>query len=88
AALHDKNLAAIAVVDTRTGILKRLFAYLEQTPIIDIKKTAAALESAYNTTSNAVKKLMELGILVPVDNSKRERSFAYEEYLAILRKDT
>ncbi|MEG1953902.1 MAG: Fic family protein, partial [Hydrogenoanaerobacterium sp.] len=87
-ALHDKNLAAIAVVDTRTGILKRLFAYLEQTPIIDIKKTAAALESSYNTTSNAVKKLMELGILVPVDNSKRERSFAYEEYLGILRKGT
>ncbi|MEF9945273.1 MAG: Fic family protein [Lachnospiraceae bacterium] len=88
AALHDKNLAALTAVDTRTGILKRLFAYLEQTPIIDIKKTAAALESSYNTTSNAVKKLMELGILVQVDNSKRERSFAYEEYLAILRKDT
>ncbi|MEG0354363.1 MAG: Fic family protein [Lachnospiraceae bacterium] len=88
AALHDKNLAALTAVDTRTGILKRLFAYLEQTPIIDIKKTAAALESSYNTTSNAVKKLMELGILVPVDNRKRERSFAYEEYLAILRKDT
>ncbi|MEG0153939.1 MAG: Fic family protein [Lachnospiraceae bacterium] len=88
AALHDKNLAALTAVDTRTGILKRLFAYLEQTPIIDIKKTAAALESSYNTTSNAVKKLMGLGILVQVDNSKRERSFAYEEYLAILRKDT
>ena len=88
AALHDKNLAALGAVDTRTGILKRLFAYLGQTPIIDIKKTAAALESSYNTTSNAVKKLMELGILVQVDNGKRERSFSYEAYLAILRKDT
>lgn len=88
AALHDKNLAAVSAVDTRTGILKRLFAHLEQTPIIDIKKTAAALGSSYNTTSNAVKKLMGLGVLVQVDNSKRERSFAYEEYLAILRKDT
>lgn len=88
AALHDKNLATIAAVDTRTGILQRLFAYLEQTPIIDIKKTALALESSYNTTSTAVKKLMEIGVLVQVDNSKRERSFAYEKYLAILRKDT
>lgn len=88
AALHDNNLAAIAAVDTRTGILKKLFAHLEQTPIIDIKKTAATLESSYNTTSTAVKKLIALGVLEPVDNSKRERSFAYEKYLAILRKDT
>lgn len=88
AALHDKNLAIIVAVDTRTSILQRLFAYLEKTPIIDIKKTALALKTSYNTTSNAVKKLMELGILVQIDNSKRERSFAYEEYLTILRKDT
>lgn len=88
AALHDKNFAAVAAADTRTGILKKLFAHLEQTPIIDIKKTAVALGNSYNTTSNAVKKLMELGVLVQVDNNKRERSFAYEEYLAILRKDT
>ncbi|MEG2909862.1 MAG: Fic family protein, partial [Erysipelotrichaceae bacterium] len=51
-ALHDKNLAAITAVDTRTGILKRLFAYLEQTPIIDIKKTASVLKTSYNTTDN------------------------------------
>lgn len=88
AALHDKNLDSITAVDSRTGILKKLFAHLEQTPIIDIRKTAATLESSYNTISTAVKKLMELGVLVPVGNSKRERSFAYEEYLAILRKDT
>lgn len=88
AALHDKNLADIAAADTRTGILKKLFAYLEQTPIIDIKKTAAALGISYNTTSTAVKRLIELGILVQVDNSKRERSFAYEAYLGVLRKDT
>lgn len=88
AALHNKNLAVISAVDTRTGILKKLFAHLEQTPIIDIKKTAAVLDRSYNTTSTAVKKLLELGVLIQVDNSKRERSFAYEEYLAILRKDT
>lgn len=88
AALHDNNIAVITAADTRTGILQRLFAYLEQTPIIDIKKTAVALESSYNTTSSAVKKLVELGILEQISNGKRERSFAYEEYLTVLRKDT
>lgn len=79
AALHDKNISIVTATDTRTGILKKLFAHLEQTPIIDIKKTAAALGNSYNTTSTAVKKLMKLGVLVQVDNSKRERSFSYEE---------
>lgn len=87
-ALHEKNIAVITAADTRTGILQRLFAYLEQTPIIDIKKTAIALESSYNTTSSAVKKLVELGILEQISNGKRERIFAYEEYLTVLRKDT
>lgn len=88
AILHDQNLVKIATADTRTGILKKLFSHLEQTPIIDIKKTATTLESSYNTTSSAVKKLVELGVLVQVSNGKRERSFSYEEYLTILRKDT
>lgn len=87
-ALHDKNIAAITAIDTRTGILQKLFTYLEQTPIIDIKKTAAALETSYNTTASAVKKLEQLGVLVQVSNEKRNRNFAYEAYLKVLRKDT
>ncbi|MEG0092610.1 MAG: hypothetical protein RSA06_00740 [Erysipelotrichaceae bacterium] len=46
------------------------------------------LKTSYNTTDNAVKRLIKLGILIPVDNARRERSFAYEEYLEIFRKDT
>lgn len=87
-ALHNKNLEIIMSADTRTGILKKLFDYLEQTPIIDIRKTSVALKNSYNTISTAVRKLIQLGVLSPADNSKRERSFVYEEYLAILRKDT
>ncbi|MEG1732512.1 MAG: hypothetical protein RR252_05120 [Longicatena sp.] len=87
-ALHEQNLVRIIAVDTRTGILKRLFAYLEQSPIIDIKKTSTVLGSSYNTTSTAVRRLIELGILAQVDNRKRERCFAYQAYLTILRKDT
>lgn len=86
--LHEKNLAVVIAADTRTGVLQKMFAYLEQRPIIDIKKTADELGISYNTTASAVKKLVELGVLTQVSNSKRDRSFAYEEYLKILRKDT
>lgn len=46
------------------------------------------LKSSYNTTSSVIKKLIEFYIPALVNNSKRGRSIAYEEYLTILRKKT
>ena len=65
-----------------------LFAYLEQNPIIDIKKTAADLELSFSTVSGAVKRLVDASILVQTNNASRNRVFSYSEYLTILRKDT
>ena len=61
---------------------------MEQHPIIDIKRTAIALDISYNTVSSVVKKLVELDILRETTNAARNRVFAYERYLAILRSDT
>lgn len=41
-----------------------------------------------NTVSSAVGKLVNAGILKKTTNAARNRVFAYEEYLGILRKDT
>ena len=65
-----------------------LFDYIEQYPIIDIKKTVSSLQLSYNTVSAAVNKLVELGVLRETTNASRNHVFAYEEYLKILRKDT
>ena len=67
---------------------RALFDYLEQHPIIDIKRTAKDLGISYNTTSTAVRKLQELGILKETTNAARNRVFAYENYLQILRRGT
>ncbi len=66
----------------------RVFDYIEQYPIIDIKRTASDLEVSYNTVSAAVGKLVQAGILKETTNASRNRVFSYEEYLNILRKDT
>lgn len=68
--------------------VKLVLKYLEGHPIIDIKKTSAALDLSYNTVSSAVKQLIDLGILVQTVSGQRNRVFAYEEYLQIMRKDT
>lgn len=88
AALHDKNITIVAEADTTTKSVSRFFNYLEKTPIIEIKKTSEELKMSYNTVANIIKKLEKLNILKQVGDFQRNRTFAYEEYLGILRKDT
>lgn len=86
--LHEKNVALLPESKRSKDNLRLVFDYIEQFPIIDIKRTAEALDLSYNTVSSAVKKLANLGILRETTNAARNRVFAYEEYLQILRKDT
>ena len=86
--LHDENLRKLPKTTRSKDNLRAVFDYIEQYPIIDIKRTAKKLDISYNTVATAVKKLVELGILQERTNAARNRVFAYEEYLKILRKDT
>ena len=86
--LHDINVAKLPKPTRSKDNVRALFDYLEQHPIIDIKRTASELGISYNTTSTAVKKLQELGVLKETTNAARNRVFAYEEYLHILRQGT
>ena len=88
ASLHDQNMAVIDGMGRAAKTAKALFAYLEQNPIIDIRKTANALGLSFSTVSGAVKRLEEKEILIQTNNVSRNRVFAYREYLDILRKDT
>ena len=86
--LHEENISRLPKSNRRRDNVRELFDYLEQHPIIEIKQTAADLKVSYNTVSAAVKKLMELGILKETTNAARNRVFAYEEYLEILKQGT
>ena len=89
-ALHEKSFAVLL-----TSIPKRqlenagkLFTYLEANPIIDITKTAQQLDLAYNTTSRLISAFVKLGLLRQSNTKNKNRVYAYEEYLQILRKGT
>ena len=87
--LHDKNLKLFDALTKRqrTSALK-VFAYLESNPIIDIQKTATALEMSYNTVAKVVSILIDDGILEQTDKSGKAKIYSYIEYLNILRKYT
>lgn len=87
-ALHDKNEKIILAMGRAGKSSMQVFHYLEANPIIEIRKTAEALNLSFNTVSGAVKRLMEQGVLKQTANQSRNRTFAYEAYLNILRKGT
>ncbi len=87
-ALHDKNVDLVAGMGRASKNAMIVFRYLEANPIIEIGKTAEALGITFGTASNAVERLSSAGILEQTTTGKRNRTFAYKDYLAILRKGT
>ena len=87
-ALHEQNVKKLPKTSRSNDNVRKLFDYIEQFPIIDIKKTSEAFGISYNTVSSAIKKLEQIGILKQTTNASRNRVFSYEDYLHILRKDT
>lgn len=86
--LHDKNTELISKMGRTSKNAMSVFRYMESNPIIEIKKTSEALGISYNTASAAVNRLVDAGIVVQTTNANRNRTFAYKEYLDILRKGT
>lgn len=86
--LHDENLESLPKSNRSKNNIRLVFDYLEQHPIIDIKRTALALGISYNTVSSVVKKLVQIDILKETTNATRNRVFSYEKYLQILRQGT
>lgn len=87
-ALHDKNAALISGMGRAAKNAMLVFDYLEANPIIEIRKTAEALGITFNTASSAVRRLTDAGILMQTTNVSRNRTFAYEDYLTVLREGT
>jgi Fic family protein len=86
--LHETNVSVIANFGRSGKTAARLFVYLEQNPIIEIQKTAVALEMSFKTIAGAVKRLIEVGILKQISGKLRNRVYAYDAYLAILKEGT
>lgn len=88
-ALHNKNEQLLNSLPGRSKPrLLELFYYIERNPIIETKKTAAALGCSYNTMAAYIDTLCENGILKQTAKSGKSRIYSYEAYLDILRKDT
>ena len=88
AALHEQHAAVISKMGRAAGNVQLVFGFLKHCPVIEIGKTASLLGLSFNTVSSAVKRLIEAGILQQTAMACRNRTFAYEGCLMILRRGT
>lgn len=86
--LHDRTVRKINASGKAAASVQKLITYLEENPIIEIGKTAQALNMAYNTVARAVNLLVDKKILICSGQVGRTKVYSYEEYLSILRRDT
>ncbi len=70
-------------------IIKRndlwLLDYLETYPIVDATKISKRLNLDYSKVNRTILRFVELGILVVSNNSKRKRTYVYNDYISILK---
>lgn len=87
--IHNRNAQKFENMTKRQQANAMNFLiYLEKNPIIDIQKTAAALNLSYNTVAKSVALFVDNGILQQTGKSGRSKIYSYVDYLAVLRKDT
>ena len=86
--LNQRNEKKIESLGRSSKTAMILLHYLEANPIIEVRKTAAALGVTFNTVSKAIENLIQLGILKQNSQAERNRTFSYEQYLDILRRGT
>ena len=87
--IHNRNAQKFENMTKRQQANAMNFLiYLEKNPIIDIQKTAAALNLSYNTVAKSVALFVDNGILQQTEKLGRSKIYSYVDYLAVLRKDT
>lgn len=87
--LHNRNITTLGNLSKKqhASVIK-VFNYIETNPIIEISKTANALEMSYNTVSKAISILIGNGILDQTSKLGKSRIYTYTQYLNILKKGT
>jgi len=85
--IRNESIMKIDAFSGRKNTLYKVYNYVERNPIIEIGRTAKALELSFNAVANAVNKLVELEILEQVNSYKRNRRYTFSKYLNVLKKD-
>lgn len=86
--LHKINVETLSKIGRRSATALILFNYLEKNPIIELRKASNDLRLTFATVAKIVDIMINKGILIQYSGIKRNRTFAYDAYLQLLREGT
>ncbi len=84
-ALRNKVETKIITLGKRQMLAKNLLQYLYSQPITDMQSIAVALNVSITTVSRLINDFLHLEILIEQTGYKRNRVFAFEQYLNLFR---
>ena len=86
--LCEKDQNRIKSLGRPAASALRVHQFLQQKPIAGIPAVAKALGISAPTTAKSFRYLQDLGILQEITGKRRNRIFAYSDYLSILNRGT
>ena len=85
--LVSRDREAVAVTGRAAGSLLRVHEAMAQQVLVDVAAVADITGLSAPTVGSALRRLCELGIASEITGQKRNRIFAYDEYLSVLNED-
>lgn len=87
-ALLERDRVRIGTIGRAADSALKIHAYMLKKPYLSLTKVAKELDISVPTVTNAVMKMVDLGVLKELTGQARNRLFAYTDYLAILAVGT
>lgn len=87
-ATFDEDHQKIETLGKPANSALRIHRVFQRNPLISVPDAAREAGLTQPTAEAAIRRLIELGIVRQVTQKKRDRLFAYDEYLAILSEGT
>jgi len=87
-ALFDNDRRSIEAIGRQAGTVQRVHQLLQRNPILSPPRVAKTLNVAIPTARAAVESLEKMGILREITGRRRDRLYAYAQYMKILDEGT
>ena len=86
--LFESDLSRVQRSGRRTVSALQVYQALKEHPILSLSDAVESTGLSFRTTSAVMESLAELGIVRELTGQRRNRLFAYDEYLSILSEGT
>ena len=86
--MFESDRSRVQQTGRRTASALQVYQTIKEHPILSLSDAAEITGLSFRTTSSVMEMLVELGIVREITGQRRNRLFAYDQYLAILSEGT